>query len=93
MNAPVIDKSAPPPLTDVRAAGDITTSTECSHITFYVHENGKFNGPLKLYVAKESQLPLRIEIADRRMPGSMRMEYYGYGEGGEIEVPACLDKK
>jgi hypothetical protein len=46
---------------------------------------------MRMYVAKETGLPVRIEMTDARMAGaSMKMEYYDFDKGGDFEVPACL---
>jgi hypothetical protein len=43
---------------------------------------------MQMYAAKETGLPARIAIADPRM-GGMQMDYFGFNQGGEIEVPTC----
>lgn len=88
-----VDRSAPPPLTDVKAMGNTKIDgVDATTYEFYVHENGHFMGPMRMLIGKESGLPMRIEMNDKRMPGTMRMDYFGFGQGGEIEVPACLEK-
>ena len=88
-----VDKSAPPPLTDAKAVGHTKIDgVEAATYEFYVHENGKFMGPMRMHIAKDSGLPLRIEMMAQGMPGTMHMDYFGFGEGGDFEVPACLSK-
>jgi hypothetical protein len=43
-----------------------------------------------LYVAKETGLPMRIGMTDPQARGGMQMDYFGFNQGGDIEVPACL---
>ena len=60
---------------------------------FYVQEGGQFHGPMQIYVAKDSGLPVRLGMNDPRMQGSMQMDYFGFNDGGDFEVPACLAQK
>jgi len=82
----------PPPLTDLRVVGDQTLDgVAATGYEFFVHQDGRFQGPLQMYVAKETGLPLRIAMSDPRGGGgSMHMDYYGFNQGGDFEIPACL---
>ena len=81
----------PPPLTDLRVVGDDTIGdVAVTSYEFYVHEGGQFHGPMQMYVAKDSGLPVRLGMNDPRMQGSMQMDYFGFNDGGDLEVPACL---
>ena len=60
---------------------------------FYVHQDGKFQGPVQMHVAKDTGLPLRIGMSDARTGGGMRMDYFGFNQGGDFEVPACLSER
>lgn len=86
-----VDHNTPPPLTDLRVAGDDTLDgVQVTTFEFYVHENGQFHGPLRMLVAKDSGLPARIEMTEPRMHAAMHIDYFDYGKGGDFEVPACL---
>lgn len=79
-------------LTDLKATGDDTVNgTAASGYEFYVRDQGKLQGPVKLLVAKDGGLPLRIHMTDPEGRGSMDMNY-DYGAVGDIEIPACMGK-
>lgn len=60
---------------------------------FYVRDNqNRRQGPVRLYVAKDTGLPKRIDMTDPQGHGSMQM-IYDYGTVPEIEVPECLAKR
>ena len=59
---------------------------------FFVHQDGRFQGPVQMYVAKDTGLPVRIGMSDARAGGGMQMDYYGFNQGGDFEVPACLSE-
>jgi hypothetical protein len=84
-------RSEPPPITDVRVIGDQTLDgIAVTSYEFYVHQNGRFQGPVQLHVAKETGLPMRIGMNDPQARGGMQMDYFGFNQRGDIEVPACL---
>jgi hypothetical protein len=86
-----VNRNAPPPLTDLRVVGDQTLDgVPVTTYEFYVLDNGEFHGPMRMHVAKDTGLPVRIEMSDPQMGGGMRMDYYDFNKGGDIEVPACL---
>ncbi len=88
------ERREPPPLTDLRALGDDTIDgVPVTSYEFYVQEGGQFHGPIQMYVAKESGLPMRIGMNDPSSGGSMRMDYSGFNQGGDFEIPACLAKR
>ena len=83
-----------PPMTDLRVVGDDTiNNVPVTSYEFYVRDGGQFHGPMQMYVAKDSGLPVRMGMSDPRMNGSMQMDYFGFNEGGDFEVPACLAQK
>ena len=85
------DHKEAPPLTDLRVIGDQNLDgVAVTSYEFYVRKDGKFQGPVQLHVAKENGLPLRIAMNDPKMRGGMQMNYFGFNEGGDFEVPACL---
>jgi hypothetical protein len=91
--APAADHRDPPPLTDLKATGDQTLDgLAVTGYEFFVKQGGRFQGPVQLFVAKETGLPFRIAMSDPRAGGGMQMDY-SFNPGGEIEIPACLDGK
>jgi hypothetical protein len=81
----------PNQLTDLRALGDqAVEGTAAAAYEFYTRERDQLRGPVRLYVAKDSGLPMRIEMNDPEGRGSMRMDYYDIGKTAEIEIPPCL---
>jgi hypothetical protein len=82
---------APAQLTDLRVVGDeAVDGMPVTAYEFFVHENDRVYGPVRLLVAKDDGLPVRIEMTDPQARGSMRMEYSDFGKPVEIEIPACL---
>ena len=95
MDAPAQKTAAqrrePPPLTDLRVVGDQTLDgVAVTSYEFFVHEGGKFQGPMQMHVAKETGLPMRISMTDPRGGGSMQMDYYGFNQNGDMEIPPCM---
>lgn len=87
----VVNRSAPPPLTDLKVVGDnMLDGVAVTTYEFYVLENGQFHGPLRMHVAKDSGLPARIEMSDPRMKGGMQMDYTDFNKNADIETPPCL---
>jgi len=79
-------------LTDLKAVGDDSVNgTAASAYEFYVRDQGKLQGPVRLLVAKDSGLPLRMHMNDPEGHGSVDMNY-DYSGVGDIEIPACLAK-
>jgi len=66
--------------------------TNAAAYEFFVNENGKSQGPVRLLVAKDSGLPVRIEMTDPQGHGSVHMDYTDFSKTAEIEVPDCLSK-
>jgi hypothetical protein len=83
-----------PPLTDLRVLGDDTIDgVPTSSYEFYVRDGGQFHGPIQMQVARDSGLPMRINVNDPSGGGSMQMDYFGFNQGGDFEVPGCLAKR
>lgn len=83
----------PPPMTDLRAIGDDNIDgVAVTGYEFYVQQNGRFQGPMQMYIAKDTGLPARLGMNDPRMQGSMEMDYFGYNDSANFEVPDCLAK-
>jgi hypothetical protein len=77
-------------LTDMRLIGDQAVEGKpATAYEFYVRDGDKFQGPIRLLVAKDTGLPLRIEMADPQGRGSMHMDY-SYDKIADIEIPACM---
>jgi hypothetical protein len=78
-------------LTDLRTMGDqAVEGTPATAYEFYTREQGRLQGPVRMYIAKGSGLPLRIEMTDPQGHGSVHMDYVDIGRPVDIEVPACL---
>jgi hypothetical protein len=94
-NRQPVDRTAPPPLTDLEQVGEQTLDgVPVTTYEFYVRERDQFYGPMRMHVAKDTGLPARIEMADPQMHGaSMQMDYYDIDKGGDFEIPACLANK
>lgn len=87
-------KQTPPPLTDLRLIGDDNIGgVAVTTYEFYVHEGSQFHGPMQMFIAKDSGLPVRMAMNDPRMQGSMQMDYFGYDDSANFEVPDCLAQK
>jgi len=88
------DQMQPPPMTDLRVVGDSAIEgTAVTGYEFYVQQNGRPQGPVQMFVAKDSGLPMRIGMSDPRGQGGMTMDYFGFNQGGDFEIPACFEKK
>jgi hypothetical protein len=86
-----VEKREMPPLTDLHVLGEQTLNGEAvTGYEFFVHQDGRFHGPLQMFVAKGSGLPVRIAMNDARAGGSMQMDYFGFNQTGDFERPACL---
>jgi hypothetical protein len=89
-----VDRSAPPPITDLKPAGDnVVEGTPVTSFEFFVHDTQKdeYHGPMRLHVAKDSGLPMRLEMSDPQMRGvTMNMDFYDVDKVAPIEIPACL---
>lgn len=82
---------APAQLTDLRLAGEQTVEgTPAVGYDLFVHEESSVHGPVRLLVAKDSGLPLRIEMNDPQARGGLRMDYTDFNKPVEIQVPSCL---
>ncbi len=83
-----------PNLTDLHPIGDQNVNgTMADGYEFYDHENEKTQGTVHLLVAKDTGLPLRIEMSDRSSPGSIQMNYGPLTGPANIEIPACMGGK
>ena len=80
------------PLSDLTVIGDDTVNgTPVTAYEFFVKEKDQIRGPMRLSINKSTGLPLRIDMKDPSMPGTMRMDY-SYDNIGDIEMPACMAK-
>lgn len=83
-----------PNLTDLHPIGDQSVNgTRADGYEFYDHENEKTQGTVRLLVAKDTGLPLRIEMSAPNSPGSIQMNYSQLTGPPTIEVPACMGGK
>jgi hypothetical protein len=86
------EKAAPQP-TGLRAAADQKVGeTNAAAYEFFVNENGKSQGPVRLLVAKDSGLPVRLEVTDPQGHGSVHMNYTDFSKTVQIEIPDCLSR-
>jgi hypothetical protein len=77
-------------LTDLRLLGDQSVEgVPATAYEFYVRDGDQFQGPMHLLVAKDTGLPLRIEMTDPQGHGSMHMDY-SFDKITDIEIPACM---
>ena len=77
-------------LTDLRLLGDqLVGSVSTTAYEFYARDGDQFQGPIRLLVAKDTGLPLRIEMTDPQGHGSMHMDY-SFDKITDIEIPACM---
>jgi hypothetical protein len=86
------EKKTQSQLTDLKTVGDETVNgTATTAYEFYANDGKGPQGPIRLYVAKDSGLPLRVHMDDPGGRGSMDMDY-SFGPTADIEVPGCLAK-
>jgi hypothetical protein len=79
--------------TDVVDLGDRTDGDVPVHgYTFFVREQGRYNGPVEVDVARGTGLPTRFVLADPDGRGTMIMRYSDYDQPATIEIPPCLAK-
>ncbi len=79
-------------LTDAKLVGDDTVNgTAVTAYDFYANDSSGSHGPMRLFIAKDTGLPLRIHMDDPGGHGSMDMDYT-YDTKAQIEVPGCLAK-
>ncbi len=77
-------------LTDAKLVGDDTVNgTAVTAYDFYAKDSIGSHGPMRVFIAKDSGLPLRIHMDDPGGHGSMDMDY-SYAAAEHIEVPGCL---
>ena len=77
-------------LTDMRLLGDQSLGgISATAYEFYVRDGDRFQGPLHLLVAKDTGLPLRIDMTDPQGQGSMHMDY-SFDGLTDIEIPSCM---
>ncbi|MGC2184718.1 MAG: hypothetical protein WA637_15685 [Terriglobales bacterium] len=79
-------------LTDLHSIGEQNVSgTMADGYEFYDYENAKTQGTIRLFVAKDTGLPLRIEMADSSGVGGIQMNYVPLTDPANIEIPACMN--
>ena len=77
-------------LTDLRPLGDQSVGdVSAAAYEFYARDGDQFQGPIHLLVAKDTGLPLRIEMNDPQGHGSMHIDY-SFDKINDIEIPACM---
>jgi len=80
-------------LTDFHPIGDQNVNGAVADgYEFYSYDNQKTQGTVHLFVAKDTGLPLRIEMADPNS-GGIQMNYSELTSPVNIEIPACMTGK
>ncbi len=83
-----------PNLTDLHPIGDQNVNGAMADgYEFYDRENEKTQGTVHLFVAKDTGLPLRIEMVDAGGIGGIQMNYGPLTGPASIEIPACMNAK
>ena len=78
-------------LTDFHPIGDQNVNGAMADgYEFYSYDNQKTQGTVHLFVAKDTGLPLRIELADPNGAGGIQMNYGPLTGPANIEIPACM---
>ncbi len=78
-------------LTDFHPIGDQNVNgAMADEYEFYSYDNPKTQGTVHLCVAKDSGLPMRIEMVDSGGAGGIQMNYSQLTVPANIEVPACM---
>jgi hypothetical protein len=78
-------------LTDLHPIGDQNVDGRMADgYEFYAYDNEKTQGTVHLYVAKDTGLPLRIEMGDPSSGGGVQMNYGELNTPVNIEIPACM---
>jgi hypothetical protein len=78
-------------LTDFHPIGDQNVNgATADGYEFYSYENQKTQGTVHLFVAKDTGLPLRIELVDPSGAGGVQMNYGPLTGPANIEIPACM---
>jgi hypothetical protein len=78
-------------LTDFHPIGDQNVNGAIADgYEFYSYDNQKTQGTVHLFVAKDTGLPLRIELVDPNGAGGVQMNYGPLTGPANIEIPACM---
>jgi hypothetical protein len=81
-------------LTDFHPIGDQNVNGAMADgYEFYSYDNQKTQGTVHLLVAKDTGLPLRLELADPSGAGGIQMNYGPLEGSTNIEVPPCMAGK
>ena len=80
-------------LTDFHPIGDQNVNgAMVDGYEFYSYDNQKTQGTVHLFVAKDTGLPLRIELVDPNGAGGVQMNYGPLTGPANIEIPACMGR-
>jgi len=78
-------------LTDFHPIGDQNVNGAMADgYEFYSYDNLKTQGTVHLFVAKDTGLPLRIEMVAPNGAGGIQMNYGPLTSPANIEIPACM---
>jgi hypothetical protein len=57
---------------------------------FCAHDNKKTQGTIHLLVAKDTGLPLRLQMGNPQAGQTMKMDYSELSQPVSIEIPPCM---
>jgi hypothetical protein len=81
-------------LTDFHPIGDQNVNGAMADgYEFYSYDNQKTQGTVHLFVAKDTGLPMQIELVDPNGAGGIQMNYGPLPGPANIEIPACMGGK
>jgi len=81
-------------LTDLHPIGDQNVNGAMADgYEFYSYDNEKTQGTVHLFVAKDTGLPLRIEMSDPNSGNGVQMNYSQLTGPANIEIPACMNAR
>jgi hypothetical protein len=78
-------------LTDLHPIGDqVVNGQTAAAYEFYAYDNEKTQGTVHLMVAKDTGLPLRLEMGNPQAGQTMKMDYSELTQPVSIEIPSCM---
>ena len=78
-------------LTDLHPIGDeVVNGQAAAAYEFYAYDNEKTQGTIHLLVAKDTGLPLRLEMGNPQAGQTMKMDYTELTQPVSIEIPPCM---
>jgi hypothetical protein len=78
-------------LTDLHPVGDeVVNGQAAAAYEFYAYDNQKTQGTIHLLVAKDTGLPLRLEMGNPQAGQTIKMDYTEGTQPVSIEIPPCM---